>query len=133
MPVAGFAGIPDGSLFVRVSAIAASGLEGLSQTFAMRRVLTGLAATARAGADGTRFAWDGAGEGQRIYRFQLAHDEKGAMPLVDEAGLTDQSITLTALPPGEYWWRVGVRQSAADGEIENWLPFEKFTIAAPER
>lgn len=127
-----FAGIPNGSLFVRVSALAASGLEGLPQTYAMRRILAGVRASAQVDGDSMRFDWGGEGEGQRRYSFQLG-DARGDAPLlVNEAGLGGQGIRIGALGPGVYRWRVGVRQEV-DGEVvENWLPFEKLTVAAPD-
>jgi hypothetical protein len=128
-----FDNIPNGSLFVRVSAIAPSDLEGLSQTFAMRRVLTGLSASAAMDADTMRFNWGGNGEGRRLYHFQIVRDDPGGVPLVDEAGLADAGIMLKRLQPGVYFWRVGVRQMADDEVTENWLPFEKFTVSAPEQ
>ncbi len=130
--------IPNGRLFVRGSAIAASGLEGMAQTYAMRRVLTGLAASASADADRVTFKWSGSGEGRRLYRFQLLRNApQGNAPqgdaVVDEPGLEDEGIALRALEPGTYYWRVGVRQFADGEQTENWLPFEKIIIAAPER
>lgn len=127
------ADIPNGGLFVRVSAIAQSGLEGMAQTYSMRRVLAGLAASASMDADTMRFAWGGQGEGKRLYHFQLGLDNADRPLLVDEAGLADESIALRHLGPGVYRWRVGVRQATDDGIVENWLPFEKLTVAPPER
>lgn len=131
-----FADIPNGSLFVRVSGLASSGLEGMPQTFSMRRVLAGVTAAAQADADAMRFSWGGNGEGRRTYSFQL-----GPMPdaagnteawLINEAGLATGGVRLRALPPGLYRWRVGLRQEASGEVVENWLPFEKLTVAAPE-
>lgn len=132
-----FAGIPDGNLFVRVSALAQSGLEGMPQTFAMRRVLAGITASAQGDADTMRFSWGGEGEGRRTYSFQLGAvpaPSGGAEPplLVNEAGLQTSGIRLGALPPGIYRWRVGLRQESGGEVVENWLPFEKLTVAAPE-
>ena len=131
-PAFAVAGIPNGGLFVRASAISGSGLEGMAQTYAMRRVLTGLGASAAADADRLTFKWSGTGDGRRIYRFQLARDETGAGLIVDEPGLVADGISLRALAPGTYYWRVAVRQFAGDQESENWLPFEKIIIATPE-
>lgn len=128
-----FPDIPNGSLFVRVSAIAKSGLEGMAKTYAMRRVLAGLTASASADADTMRFAWGGQGEGRRIYHFQLGTVDESRPLLVDEGGLTQDGIALRDLPPGLYRWRVGVRQLTGEGIVENWLPFEKLTVAAQER
>lgn len=135
-PTFAFAGIPNGSHFVRVSALATSGLEGIPQTFAMRRVLAGVTATAQSDADSMRFSWGGEGEGRRTYSFQLGTvpDSTGnsAPWLVNEAGLQTGGIRLRALPPGIYRWRVGVRQENGDEVVDNWLPFEKLTVAAPD-
>lgn len=127
------AGIPNGGLFVRGSAIAASGLEGMTQTYSMRRKLTGLGGSADTDADRLTFKWGGSGEGRRQYRFQLMRDGASKVPIVDEPGLTENGLSLRALDPGTYFWRVGVRQIADEDVTENWLPFEKIIITAPER
>lgn len=128
-----FDGIPNGNLFVRISAIAASSLEGLSQTFTMRRVLTGLSASGTQDLDTLRFTWGGEGEGRRLYHFQIVRDDPGGVPVVDEATLDTDGIALKRLQPGVYFWRVGVRQQSGDEVSENWLPFAKFTVSPPER
>jgi len=125
-------GIPNGALFVRISAFAPSGLEGMAQTYAMRRVLTGLSASASADADGMRFKWSGEGEGRRTYHFQLVRADRRDVPVVDEPGLAGDEVTLRDLGPGTYFWRVGVRQASGADVTENWLPFEKLIVAAPE-
>ncbi len=124
--------IPNGSLFVRVSAVAASGLEGLPQTYAMRRILAGVTASAQGDADTMRFAWGGSGEGRRTYSFQLGPADGKGPWVVDEAGLETSGIRLRRLGPGVYRWRVGVRQESGGEVVENWLPFEKLTVAVPE-
>lgn len=126
------ANIPNGGLFVRASAIAASGLEGMTQTYSMRRALTSLGGSADVDADRLTFKWGGAGEGRRIYRFQLMRDSAKGVPIVDEPGLEGNGLAIRALDPGTYFWRVGVRQFTADEATENWLPFEKIIISAPE-
>lgn len=127
------ADIPNGGLFVRASAIATSGLEGMTQTYSMRRALTGLGGSANVDPDRLTFKWGGPGEGRRLYRFQLVRNQSNGVPIVDEPGLEGDGISLRGLDPGTYLWRVGVRQFA-DGEVtENWLPFEKIIITAPER
>ncbi|MCE7797209.1 FecR domain-containing protein [Sphingobium sufflavum] len=123
----------NGRWFARVSAIAASGLEGESQVYSIRRVLTGLNAAAEQEADRLKFKWAGAGEGRRVYHFQMARGDAKARPMVDEPGLTAQELTLSGMADGVYVWRVGVRQYA-DGEmVENWLPFQKLTVAGTGR
>ncbi len=128
-PIVDFADITNGRWFVRVTAIAESGLEGMPQTYAMRRVLTGLAASAEAADDGYRFRWSGSGEGRRVYHFRLRSDQPGAAPLIDEPGLISDMLTVSDLPPGKYLWRVGVRQYADGEETANWLPEQSLIVA----
>lgn len=131
-PEARFEDIPNGRWFVRATAIAASGLEGMPQTSAMRRVLAGIAASAEGNADGGwRFRWSGSGEGRRIFHFTLRPDVTGAVALVDAPALNTDTLTLSDLPPGAYVWRVGVRQYADGEEIINWLPEQKLSVAPP--
>jgi hypothetical protein len=57
--------------------------------------------------------------------------------MVDEAGLTNDLITLSDLPDGEYYWRVGVTQypenspgNSDDEEVfQKWTDFEKLIVA----
>lgn len=131
-PEVEFTDIPNGRWFLRATAIAQSGLEGMPESYAMRRVLTGLSASAEAGADGGwRFRWAGSGSGKRVYHFILRPEKPGAAALIDEAGLTTDAITLSDLPPGTYLWRVGVSQYEDGAETANWLPAQKL-IVAPE-
>jgi len=95
-------------------------------------VLTGLSASASADADGMRFKWSGEGEGRRTYHFQLVRADRRDVPVVDEPGLAGDEVTLRDLGPGTYFWRVGVRQASGADVTENWLPFEKLIVAAPE-
>lgn len=128
-PVARFADIANGNWFVRATAISRSGLEGLYQTYAMKRRLTGLAASAEGDFAAMRFRWSGAGEGLRVYRFQMTREDQAALPIIDEGGLGEDGLELRNLDPGTYFWRVGVRQFM-DGEMtEKWLPYEKLIVA----
>lgn len=132
-PTASFADIANGAWFVRATAIADSGLEGMPQIYTMRRTLTALNATADGDAQsGWTFKWGGTGEGARVYHFRLRPDRDGAMPLIDEPGLRGQSITVSSIPPGQYKWQVGVRQYDKSGSSENWLPETPLLVAAPE-
>lgn len=123
----------NGRWFARVSAIAASGLEGEAQVYSVRRVLTGLAAGAEQDADRLKFKWSGTGEGRRIYRFQMAMGDAKAPPMVDEPGLNATELSLSGIADGVYFWRVGVRQYEGGEMVENWLPFQKLTVAGAGR
>lgn len=121
--------IANGRWFVRATAIAPSGLEGMPQSYAMRRVLAGISASAEAGADGWRFAWSGSGSGKRLYHFILRPERAGAPALVDEPGLEADSITLSDLPPGTYVWRVGLRQYEDGEAVTNWMPPQRLIVS----
>ncbi len=128
-PLARFANLPNGNWFVRATAISGSGLEGLYQSYVVKRRLTGLAASADGDLSAMKFRWSGAGEGKRIYRFQIMREKQESLPVVDEGGLGGDGLELRDLDPGTYFWRVGVRQFQ-DGEMtEKWLPFEKLILA----
>jgi hypothetical protein len=133
-PTAAFENIPDGSYFVRAMAIAPSGLEGMSETYSLRRVLTVVGGAAAALEPGVfQFKWLGQGEGKRSFRFQLLRDPKDTVALVDEVGLADTSIVLKGLAPGTYFWRVAVRQFSSAGVSESWTSPEKVIVSAVEK
>lgn len=120
--------VPDGNQFVRVSAIAADGLEGLAQSYAFARQLASIHPGAVSqDAGGYRFRWFGSGHGARHYRFQLMRGSPRSAAVVDEVGLEHEDLLVRRLPPGIYYWRVAVHQSGA----ENWTDFEKLTIGTP--
>ncbi|WP_304187057.1 FecR domain-containing protein [Phenylobacterium aquaticum] len=109
-PAASFAGVPDGTFFVRATAIDADGLEGLPRDYGFERDLNTLDAGAPA-QDKTgkirrfKFRWSAAGSGQRLYELQLFRGAE-TTPLVDVPGLTEPELSVTDLPPGAYHWRV---------------------------
>jgi len=120
--------VPDGNQFVRVSAIAADGLEGLAQSYAFARQLASIHPGAVSqDADGYRFRWFGSGHGERHYRFQLMRGSQQGAAVVDEVGLEHEDLRVRRLSPGIYYWRVAVYQSG----VENWTDFEKLTIGTP--
>jgi len=125
--------IPNGRYFAKASAIAGDGFEGMPATYAFKRQLSTLSGSAAEGDFGYRFKWDGEGEGKRIYRFQLMRGSKTAVPIVDEVALNTDLVTLSELPDGEYYWRIGVTQFSDDPEdstpVEKWTEFEKLTVA----
>ncbi|MEH6827467.1 FecR family protein [Parasphingorhabdus sp.] len=125
--------IPNGRYFAKVTALAADGFEGMPATYSFKRQLSTLGGSADAGDFGYRFKWFGEGEGQRYYRLQILKDSKTSVPIIDETGLSRDTITLSDLPDGEYYWRVGVIQFSSDPEdpeaIEKWTDFEKLTVA----
>lgn len=132
-PQVGFSGIGDGTYFVRAAAVSANGLEGLTQTYSMKRRLSTLGGAIEKSDDGRfAFKWFGDGKGERLYRFQIATAADFAAPLVDETGLQGKDIAISQLSPGDYFWRIRVLQFG-DGEIgENWTAPEKLIVSKPE-
>lgn len=126
--------IPNGNLFVRISAVAPSGLEGLAQAYSFRRRLASIHGTIEEGDNGYRFRWTGAGEGVRRYRFQLMRGQPAGPVVIDEVALTRDELTLRNLAPGVYFWRVGLIQIEGDEITDAWTDPEKLTITnAPRR
>lgn len=129
---ASFPSLPNGDYFVRVTARAVDGLEGLSSTYAFRRQLHRITTSAEERLVGRSrqylFRWDAPDAEKEQYRFQLSSNPDGSDPLVDELGLTQASLILTDLPAGIYYWRV-MTLDAIDGRPrEKWSPFEELRV-----
>lgn len=125
-----FAGIGNGTMFVRTSTIAKSGLEGLAETGSFRRQRVGLQASAGESGvpGGLRFDWQAEGEGTVIYRFQLLGPGEDSPPLIDQVGLAEPGLTLTGIRPGDYRWRVSVIKTTPQGSAEVWTPLQTIKI-----
>lgn len=110
-PQAQFDKVPDGTYFVRATAIDADGLEGLPRDYGFERDLNTLDAGAGPAQEKTgkmrrfKFRWSAAGAGQRIFELQLFRGAE-TTPFVDIPGLTEPELSVTDLPPGAYHWRV---------------------------
>lgn len=122
-------GLANGSYFLRTRAIARSGLQGLPATYVFRRRLNDVKLDAGQGDDGFKFKWLGSGEGIKRYHFQLLKDAKNTTPIIDESGLETQEITISDLPPGDYYWRVGAAQFLNGESAKDWSDFEKLSIS----
>ncbi len=110
-PWADFGSVPNGTYFVRLTAIDPGGLEGFPSDYSFDRDLDTLDAAAPGDSrEGKHrkflFRWSSAGDGVRNYRFQLFAEKDAKTPVVDQPGLTEPQVTLTDLPPGAYLWRV---------------------------
>lgn len=128
--------LPDGTYFVRLAAIDRLGLEGLAETYAFERSLNTIDATLERGRVGRYrqylFRWASAGDGVKQFRFQLSAEPDGAIPLIDEAGLTTKSLIAVDLPVGDYSWRVMSLQFVRGQARETWLPAQRFHVAPGE-
>lgn len=127
------AGIPNGRYFAKATALSEQGFEGMPSTYAFKRLLNTVSGSAEQGDFGYKFKWFGEGSGRRLFRFQLLKDSKTAVPIVDETDLVVDSLTLSELSDGDYYWRVGVTQFSDDPELgvsQKWTEFEKLTVAS---
>jgi len=118
----------DGSYFLRVRAIAASGLQGMPATLTFRRRLNDVKLKAGQQNDGFVFSWDGSGNGVQRYHFQLIKDRPDAVPMVDQPGLVVSRMSVSDLPPGTYFWRVGTQQFLNGETAKDWSDFEKLSL-----
>ncbi|WP_338445563.1 FecR domain-containing protein [Pelagerythrobacter marensis] len=127
-----FTQVPNGNLFLRVSAIGEGGLRGMRQTYSFRRSLETIAAKVERSGDGYLFRWGDEGDRTRRYRLQLFRDGERGTPVIDETGLTDTEVSVRKLPPGVYFWRVGVYRTDSGDTFVNWTDDEKLTITRPD-
>ncbi|WP_176047132.1 FecR domain-containing protein [Burkholderia sp. BCC1644] len=125
-----FRDVPNGTYFVRVAAIDASGLEGVPRIYAFERRLMGLDASASPGADGYEFRWSPNGSGKDArYRFVLSRSKDLSVPVVDQVGLQARKITIARLPPGDYYWAVTVEEFEGGKFYEKTSPVSAFTLS----
>jgi hypothetical protein len=123
--------IGDGNYFLRARAISPAGIQGIPATFTFKRRLNAVTAAGGPSDDGFAFKWIAEGKGISRYHFQLFKGSKDGTAMVDEASLQSDQISLSDLPPGVYFWRVGSVQYQ-DAEVStNWTPFEKLSVSAP--
>jgi hypothetical protein len=140
-PRASFADLVDGTYFVRISAIDANGLEGLPQTYAFERRLTGLSTSAaqRPGSRDFEFRWLVSHAGQSTqanqaqtktrFRFVLAATPDLQHPIVDRVDLDAAHIVVSNLPAGVYYWTVVAEQFENGKFYEKGSPVRSFTLA----
>ena len=129
-----FDGLPDGTYFIRLTALDAAGLEGLPSTYAVDREFNSLqpGGASASGAKHDRrflFKWEAGGKGERTFHFEIAR-EGDAQPMIDAPGLKDPQITVTNLPPGAYHWRVMSATVNGTRYTEKWSPPQQFNIGA---
>lgn len=129
--------LPEGQYFLRLTAVSPDGLEGRGRTFNFIRARNGidglslseeLANNARL----YRFKWRAEGEGDASFRFQLTRaneaGEPEGQPLIDSAGLSDSTFTLSDLPPGTYSWRIEGTRYRFGHRLSVWSSPEVLTI-----
>ena len=129
--------VPNGSFFVRLTAISSAGLEGLPGAYTFERRLNTITAEVGEPDDCPagrclRFRWRASGEGERRFRFQIARSPDG-VPIVDRTGMTGSEIVITDLPGATYYWRV--ESTLIDGEERQskWMDWQELRVAPASR
>lgn len=127
-----FSDMPDGTYFVRVSAIDALGLEGLPRVYAFERRANELSASVSSRADlhEYRFMWHASrNDAHARYRLVLSVHRDLSDPIVDAVDLTSPSLAISDLPSGNYYWRVVAEQYDHGRFYETLGPLREFTLA----
>jgi hypothetical protein len=122
------------SYFVRVSAFDRHGLEGTAGTYSFERwrnLVLGEVERAPAGEHWLRFKWHATVDGTPQYRFQMIRKGQPDVPVVDEAGLTDNLLSVSSLPAGEYEWRVCSILLVKGKVVTTWTALQSFHVAKP--
>lgn len=131
-PLAIFPSVPNGSYFVRATAIDPTGLEGKPATYGFERRLNRVEASVQGGDAGRYrqylFRWRAPDAVNAQYRFQLSTNPDGATPMVDELGLTETAFIITDLPKGVYYWRVMTLDVLDGRTYEKWTPFRELRV-----
>jgi hypothetical protein len=131
-PTAVFSDVPDGTYFVRVSAIDADGLEGLPRVYAFERRANEISGSAALTdiAHAYRFIWrTSRTDADARYRFILSLHQDLHDPVIDAVDLASTSLVVTNLPPGDYHWRVVAEQYEHGRFYETPGPIRDFTLA----
>lgn len=127
-PMVDLPDLPVGRYYARATAIAPSGLEGMPASDMFERRLQSLTSSQVPGsARSRRFDWDLGGDARDLYSLQVYAEGDRTLPVIDEPGLSAQSMVVSGLPKGRYSWRIG-RIAAIAGSGVQWTPFESFEI-----
>ncbi|AJX30229.1 FecR domain-containing protein [Burkholderia oklahomensis] len=132
-PHAAFADVPDGTYFVRISAVDSHGLEGQPRIYAFERRRFGIDASAAPADGGYAFRWSttdgGAAGGATRFRFVLSGAKDLSNPIVDQVDVQGGRIVVSNLKPGDYYWSVIAERFEGGRFYEKASAVNAFTIA----
>jgi hypothetical protein len=130
-PHAEVGALPDGTYFVRVTALDPNGLEGMPNTYAFERRQVALG-TSAGQVDGTRnyaFRWFvDQGAANTHFRFILATGPDLRVPLVDRTDIAGGEVTISDLPKGVYYWTVIAEQFENGRYYQKASPVQSFRL-----
>ncbi|WP_334042322.1 FecR domain-containing protein [Burkholderia ambifaria] len=120
-----------GTYFVRVSAIDANGIEGLSRVYSFTRAGVQTDALARANFE---FRWtDEAGMEPGLgWHFTLGQSDRLDEPLVDQHGLVGNRLVLSNLPDGTYYWSVNIEARSDESGLPHRRTVQSFSVGNPQ-
>jgi len=130
-PHAAFSEVPDGTYFVRISAVDGNALEGLPQIYAFQRRQFGLAASAgpRAASRDYEFRWlTDQHDVETRFRFVLARTPDLRDPIVDQVDISAGKLVVSDLPRGVYYWTVVGEQFENGKFYEKASAIRSFTL-----
>ena len=134
-----FSNVPNGTFFVRVTAVDSDGVEeALPGTYGFERRFTslsaGVAASLRHARGHAAMSSSGGPKAKAkltsTSQFILAKDPALQQKVVDEVGLTRTELSLVDLPPGTYYWRVTMIQSLGEKVNRRELKVNELRIAS---
>nr|WP_322787804.1 FecR domain-containing protein [Paraburkholderia ferrariae] len=123
--------LPDGTYFVRITAIDQNGLEGMPNTYAFerRRLAFG---TSAGRLDDTRnyaFRWFVDRNAANLhFRFVLATGPDLRVPLVDRTDIAGGEVVVSDLPKGVYYWTVIAEQFENGRYYQKASPVQSFRL-----
>lgn len=131
-PHADFGDLPDGTYFVRIASTDGNGLDGLPNVYAFERRQLGLeaSATQRTGSRDYEFRWFVShSNAPTRFRFVLAKTADLSQPVIDHTDLLGDTLVISNLPPGVYYWTIIAEQFDNVRFYEKSSPVRSFTLA----
>jgi hypothetical protein len=123
--------LPDGTYFVRISAIDSNGLRGMPNVYGFdrRRFTLGTSAGRVAGSRAYAFRWFVSRDAANThFRFVLGATPDLSAPLVDRTDITTGEIVINDLPKGVYYWTVIAEQFENGRYYQRASPVESFRL-----
>ena len=131
-PLGEFPALANGTYFVRLTGIDASGLEGKPSTYSFQRRLNRLRTSLEQSRVGRYrqflFRWQAPDVKAAQYRFQLSRAQNGSDPVVDQTGLADTAFIITDLPDGTYYWRVMSIEASGGRVYTKWSATNELRV-----
>lgn len=107
-----FSKLTKGSYFVRVSAFAANGLEGLFALAGFSRLSYEVSGTVVLAVDSNQLEFSWTPLPSSSYTLEIATDKEFTQLVLSTPNILGDKVQIAALPPGQYFWRVQAQVQA---------------------